>query len=114
MHDGVAAYIDAFPDEVAERLRAVRAAALEVVPDHAEKISYGVPTITSAGKNVFHYAAYDTHLSTYPVPDADGELGEWVAARRKGKGTLHHPHDQPLDLDRVAEVARLLTEQRNL
>jgi uncharacterized protein YdhG (YjbR/CyaY superfamily) len=112
MHEDVAAYIDGFPAEVAERLRAVRAGALEVVPEHAEKISYGVPTITSAGKNVFHYAAFASHLSTYPVPDADGELAEWIASRRHGKGTLHHPHDQPLEVGRIAEVARLLAEQR--
>lgn len=112
MDDAVAAYIDRFPADVAERLRTVRTAALAVVPDHGEKVSYGVPTITSGGKNVFHYAAYAEHLSTYPVPDADGEMAEWIASRRHGKGTLHHPLGEPLEAERIAEVARLLAEQR--
>ena len=42
----------------------------------------------------------------------DVRVREWIAARRKGKGTLHHPHDQELDLDRITEVVRLLVAQR--
>lgn len=112
MTDPVDDYIAGFPADVAARLQAVRETALAVVPDPAEKISYGVPTITSSGRNVFHYAAYAGHLSTYPVPDATGELADWIASRRKGKGTLHHPNDQDLPLDRIAEVVQLLVDRR--
>ncbi|MCD6640220.1 MAG: hypothetical protein LT071_09955 [Nocardioides sp.] len=105
-------YIAGFPPEVRARLNAVREAALEVVPEPGEKISYGVPTVTTHGKNVFHYAAYDQHLSTYPVPEAADELAAWIDARRKGKGTLHHPHDEPLSLEHVTELVRLLVDQR--
>ena len=105
-------YIAQHPPEVRERLEAVRRTALAVVPDAGEKISYGVPTVTTAGRNVFHYAAFAGHLSTYPVPDAEGDVADWIAQRRKGKGTLHHPHGDDLDLDRIAELVRLLAAQR--
>lgn len=116
MTDGGAAAVDAyiagFPPAVAGRLEQIRATALGVVSDAGEKISYGVPTITVGGKNVFHFAGFAGHLSTYPVPQASGELSDWIESRRAGKGTLHYSHEEPLPLEQIAQVVRLLLEQR--
>jgi uncharacterized protein YdhG (YjbR/CyaY superfamily) len=67
-------YILQFPPEVQEKLNALRAAILEVVPEATEKIAYGIPTFTLKG-NVVHFAAvYKSHIGFYPARTASRRL----------------------------------------
>ena len=104
-------YLERFDGITRERLDEVRRVLHEALPDAAETIAYGVPTLTLAGKNVVHFGGYAAHVGVYPVP-ADTAFEAAAEAYRAGKGTLRFRHDRPLPLDLIAEQARLLAKRR--
>ncbi|NLI53588.1 MAG: hypothetical protein GX417_04610 [Clostridiales bacterium] len=96
-------YILQFPPEVQEKLNALRAAILEVVPEATEKISYGIPTFTLKG-NVVHFAGYKSHIGFYPGADGIATFADELSAYKLSKGTAQFPLDQPLPLELVKRI----------
>lgn len=111
MSTDVDAFVGGFEGDVRARFEAVREVLHDAIPGAAEKIAYGVPTLTVGGKNVVHFAAYAKHLATYPVPDDEAFVAD-AAPHRAGKGTLRFPHDQPLPLELIRRQAELLAQAR--
>lgn len=105
-------YVASFPDSVQEVLEQVRQRVLAVVPDAEEKISYQIPTITSQGKPVVHFAGWKSHLSLYPGPEGDDELAAAIAPYVAGKGTLKFPLDKPIPYDLIERVVQRLYVER--
>ena len=107
-------YIASFPPEVQRTLEEVRAAIRAAVPDTEERISYGIPTFTHAGRYVVYFSGWKRHVSVYPIPDTSGdpaferELKGYMA----GKGTLKFALDEPMPIELIQRVARRLMEQR--
>ena len=99
-------YVASFPEDVREVLEQVRRRVLRVVPDAGEKISYQMPTITSGGKPVVHFAGWKSHLSLYPAPEGDEDLAADLAPYSAGKGTLKFPLDRPIPYELIERVAR--------
>lgn len=82
-------YIANFPNDTQTILEKIRGMAREYMPSGAtEAIRYGIPTIQVAGKNVFHFAAYPTHIGVYPATDMIVERYPTLAKYRSGKGTF--------------------------
>jgi len=105
-------YINSCPDEVQAILREVRRRVRVAVPDTGETISYGIPTITRAGKHLIYIGAWKTHISVYPVPSGDPELDEELAPYRSGKGTLKFGLRKPIPYELIARVAVALANER--
>ncbi|MBV1852716.1 iron chaperone [Catellatospora tritici] len=105
-------YLAALPDDVQAVLRRVRQTVLAAVPDGAEKISYGIPTVTLNGKSVVYFSGWKSHVSVYPVPGGDDGLDQDMATYRAGKGTLKFPLSKPIPYELVGRVAAALAEQR--
>jgi uncharacterized protein YdhG (YjbR/CyaY superfamily) len=102
----VDAYINSCPDEVQAILREIRRRVRAAVPDTGETISYGIPTITRAGKHLIYIGAWKTHISVYPVPSGDPELDEELVPYRS-RGTLKFgPQAHPIEL--IARVSSRL------
>jgi uncharacterized protein YdhG (YjbR/CyaY superfamily) len=78
-------------------LERVRALAHEIVPDAEETISYGMPTLTYAGKPFLGFAAHAHHVGIYPH---SGRVLPALADRLDGygfsKGALRGPFDRPI------------------
>jgi len=90
----------------------VRRTIRAVVPDAAETISYDMPTWTLSGSSLVHLAAWKKHLSLYPAPELDEDLARTLAPNVAGRGTLQFPLSQPMPLEAIERVVRLLVEQR--
>lgn len=96
-------YILQFPPEMQEKLNALRAAILEVVPEATEKIAYGIPTFTLNG-NLVHFAGYKGHIGFYPGADGIATFAGELSAYKLSRGTAQFPLDQPLPLELVKRI----------
>lgn len=105
-------YIASFPDDVRVVLAEVRRLAREAVPDGGEKISYQMPTITRAGRNVVHFAAWKNHLSIYPVPAGDEAFARDVAPYLSGKGTVRFQLNEPIPYELIGRLVAFLSDAR--
>jgi|SRR5690606_12556275 len=105
-HETVEAYLADLPDPAARVIAAIRAEIRRVLPETGERISYGMPAATLAGRSLIHYAAWSRHVAVYPVPD-DDELAPYLA----GRGTLRFPLDRPVPYDLIGRVALRLADR---
>ena len=96
-------YIDTFPEEVRQRLRAVRQVIRETAPEAEETIKYRMPTLTFHG-NLVHFAAFKDHIGLYPTTSPMEAFREQLAGYKTAKGTIRFPMDQPLPLPLIREI----------
>ncbi len=105
-------YINSFPEDVRVILSAVRRSIRNVVPEAGEAISYRIPTITLDGRHLVYFAAWQRHISVYPVPAADEAFERVLAPYLAGKGTVRFPLQQPIPYDLIERLVALLVQQR--
>ena len=106
-------YISACPDDVQEILREIRGRLQSAVPGTGETISYGIPTITLAGRHLIYFAAWKTHISVYPVPTGDPAMEQELAPYRSGRGTLKFALRKPIPYELIGRVAAALANERH-
>ena len=106
-------YVATFPPKVQAVLEQIRATAHRTVPDGVEAISYDIPTIRLHGRSVVHFAAWKHHISVYPRPEADDDLGRDLAPHVAGRGTLKFPLDEPFPHELFERIVAALLEQRH-
>jgi uncharacterized protein YdhG (YjbR/CyaY superfamily) len=111
-YDTIDDYIASKPIEVQPILEHVRQTLRKAVPKADEAISYGIPTLKLDGKYVVYFAAWKSHLSIYPIPDADEEFERELSPYRAAKGTLKFPFRQPIPYDLIERVALHLLDRR--
>lgn len=105
-------YVAALPPDVVPTFEAVRRTIRAVAPGATETVSYDMPAWTLYGKTFVQLGAWKHHLSIYPVPAMDEELGRALAPNMSGRGTLKFPLSEPMPLDSIEKVVRLLLDQR--
>ena len=105
-------YVASIPPEVLPVFDDVRRAIRAAAPGAEETISYDMPTWTLSGKAFVHVGAWKKHLSIYPVPELDEDLARALEANVVGRGTLQFPLSQPMPLEEIERVVRLLVDQR--
>ena len=110
--DAVDAYVESFPPEVAERMRAVRSAILAEVPDGEQRTRYGIAAVMLGGRYALHFAGWKKHIGLYPVPELPEPLEAEVAPRRSGEDSLVLPHRDDLPVELVGRVTRAIVELR--
>ena len=59
-------YLARLTPEQREQFERVRRIVLDVVPEAAEKISYGMPTFTYRGKYLVYFGAFKHHMTIFP------------------------------------------------
>lgn len=105
-------YVATLPADVVPVFEEVRRTIVSVAPGATETIKYGMPAWTLYGTTFVQLGAWRHHLSIYPVPAMGEELGRTLARNMSGRGTLKFPLAQPMPLDAIAQVVRLLVDQR--
>ncbi len=100
-------YITMFPDEIQDKLQAIRRVIREAAPDATEKISYQIPTFYLNG-NLVHFAGFKDHISFFPTGEGVEAFKDELKGYKISKGTIQIPLDQPLPLDLI----RRITEHR--
>ena len=96
-------YIDAFPEEVQQRLRAVRQVIRDTAPEAQETIKYGMPTFTFHG-NLVYFGAFKNHIGLYPTSSPMEAFREQLAPYKSSKGSIKFPMDQPLPLPLIRDI----------
>ncbi len=97
-------YIADFPEEVASRLREIRALVHDIAPDATETISYAIPTFDLNGKHLVHFAGFKKHIGFYPIPSGMEAFKEELAPYKQGKGSVQFPLSQPLPTDLIRRI----------
>lgn len=103
-------YIASFPAGTQAILQQVRRTIHAAAPGAGEKISYRIPTITLAGRSLLHFSGWKSHISLYPVPDADADLDRELEPYKAGKGTLRFPLNKPIPYDLIGRIAQRFVE----
>jgi uncharacterized protein YdhG (YjbR/CyaY superfamily) len=111
--ESVETYLASFPEEVRAILEQVRTTIRTAVPGAEETISYDIPTFKVDGKPVVYFAGWKSHVSVYPIPEADDALEREIAPFRAAKGTLKFPLDRPIPYELIGRAAGLLAAQRS-
>ena len=103
-------YIAAFPKDVQQKLKDLRATIRKAAPKAEEKISYAMPTFALHG-NLVHFAAYKNHIGFYPAPRAIEEFKKELSKYEGSKGTVQFPIDKPLPLPLIAKMVKFRVAQ---
>ena len=107
------AYIAAQPPAAQAALMELIDRVRRSVPEAEETISYDIPTFKLNGKSFVHIAAWQKHISVYPIPDGEARFEQEIAPYRAGKGTLQFPIGKPLPHELIDDVIKLLVAQRS-
>jgi uncharacterized protein YdhG (YjbR/CyaY superfamily) len=103
-------YINSFPDDIQDVLKEIRRIIREVAPEAEESIVYGIPSYTTHGRRLVHFAANKKHIGFYATPSGHQEFAKELSAYKGGKGSVQFPYDKPIPYDMI----RLIVEFRLL
>lgn len=109
----VDAYIKGFPNEVQERLTAIRNIIIELAPKATERICMRMPTYDLNGKWLVHFAGFQKHISLYPQPEGITAFKEKLTDYKTSKGTVQFPLSKPLPLDLIREIVAFRVDQQS-
>ena len=98
-------YIRQFPEDIQEKLTALRETIRQNAPDATEKISYRMPTFYLGG-NLVHFAAFKRHIGFFPTAEGVEAFAEEIKEYKTSKGTMQFPLDKPLPLGLVAKIVQ--------
>ncbi|MEY2904468.1 MAG: hypothetical protein RJA52_484 [Bacteroidota bacterium] len=101
-------YLIDFPEEVQIKLEQIRELGRLLCPNAKEAIKYGIPTFVEKG-NLFHFAAYPTHIGFYPGSEVIQVFAKNLKPYKTGKGTVQFPLDKPLPLDLIEQMIHFRT-----
>ncbi len=107
-------YLAGLPTNVRALVGQAMEAVKAVAPDAVPGISYRIVGFRVGGRALVYVGGWTRHISVYPVPDVDPavdpDLAAAIARYRAGPGTLKFPVSEPLPVDVVRNVVRLLIE----
>jgi uncharacterized protein YdhG (YjbR/CyaY superfamily) len=100
-------YIAAQPNDVRAALSRVRRAIRKALPHADEVISYNMPTYTSNGGALLHFAGWKTHFALYAASKAIVEQFESeLAGYQIEKGTIRFPLSEPVPEKLIERIAK--------
>lgn len=103
-------YIMGFPEDIQQKLEALRAIIRKAAPDAEEIISYAMPTFYLKG-NLVHFAAFKNHIGFYPAPPGIEAFKEELSHYKTSKGAVQFPIDEPLPLSLVGKIVKYRVKQ---
>jgi len=106
----VDAYIQGFPDEIRQKMQAIRSTILQVVPEATEKISYQMPGFMYKGPLVY-FAAFQNHIGFYPTPNGVEQFKEELSKYKQGKGSVQFPLNEEMPLLLIARITAYRAEE---
>ena len=98
-------YISRFPDEIAERLQAIRETIGNAAPEAGEFISYSMPLYKFKGRLIY-FAAHTSHIGLYAMGSTIEAFKDELVGYKTSKGTIKLQNDEPLPLDLIGRIAK--------
>lgn len=97
-------YIKAQPEDVADRLTAIRKLFHAVLPHTKESIRYNIPAF-SVGNYYLYISGYKQHIGMYPISTIAGLEKQIEPFKGKGtKDSLHFKHTEPLPVELIEKI----------
>lgn len=106
----VETYIANYPDDIARRLKQIRAAIKKNAPQSEESISYGMPAYKQNGVLVY-FAAFKNHIGFYPTASGIKAFEKQLKDYSHSKGAVQFPHDKPLPLALVEKMVKFRVKE---
>jgi len=103
-------YIAAFPEELQERLKKLRATIKAAAPMAEEKISYQMPTFALNG-NLVHFAAHQNHIGFYPTPSGIEKFQKELSFYKGAKGSVQFPNDKPIPYGLITKIVKFRVKE---
>lgn len=91
-------YIRSFPEHIQMKLKELRNAIKEQVPQAQEKISYQIPTFFLNG-NLVHFAGYSKHIGFYPGANSIEAFKSRLSKYKHAKGSVQFSIEEPLPVE---------------
>lgn len=111
MNQEVTDYINGYSGIVRDKLMEMRTCIHNLVPEAEELMNYGIPTLKLKGKNLVHFAGYNSHIGFYPGSGAIAEFENRLMDYKTSKGTVQLPIDKPLPLELVKDMTLYRQQQ---
>lgn len=108
--DPHAAHLALCAPDIRARLQEVQAEVERRVPEAKREVGYKLPAYR-VRKIFFYFAPFKKHIGVYPPVSGPDDLVARLAPYRGPKGNLAFPHDQPLPVDLIGDVAVQLARQ---
>ena len=105
-------YIAAQTEDVQPRLNQVRETLRSILPDAEERMSWRMPTYWQ-NRNIIHFAAFKNHIGLYPGEKAVEHFAEQLNDYKTSKGAIQFPHNKPLPLPLISEIAKWCSDAKN-
>jgi Uncharacterized conserved protein len=109
----VDSYINQQPEEVRERLAAIRSLIIECAPEVQEGFAYGMPAYRLNKKPLLYFAAFKNHIGLYALPTAHAHFAKQFAKYKQGKGSVQLPLDEPLPYELIKSVLLFRLKELN-
>lgn len=100
-------YYKSISDNQIQELNRVKNAALSVVPESIEVLSYGVPTLDYQGKHLLHYAAFKNHFSLFPGPSTITQVQDRLSEYKVAKGTIQYSAEKPIPEELIKTIVAI-------
>lgn len=104
-------YIQDFPKNTQTILKQIRSLIKELVPQGEEAIKYGMPTFRLNGKNLVHFAGWQSHIGFYPTPSATEEFKKEITKYKFAKGSIQFPLDKPMPYTLIKKITKFRLAQ---
>lgn len=98
-------YIMLYPQEIQEKLTALRELIHSAVPEVTEAISWRMPTFKHYG-NLVHFAVFKNHIGLYPGESGISVFKDKMKDYKSSKGAVQFPNDKPIPFELVEEIVR--------
>ncbi len=98
-------YIAWQPAELQAKLRQLRKAIKQAVPQAEEGISYMMPAYKLHGALVY-FGAYKNHIGFYPTGSGISAFKKELSVYETSKGTVRFPIDKPLPLRLISRILK--------
>ena len=99
-------FIAGFPADAQAILQKIRGLIKVMVPGAVEAMAYGIPTFKLNGKNLVHFAAFESHIGFYPTPSGIAGFKDDLKPFKSSKGAVQFPLDKPIPYDLIEKMVR--------
>ena len=107
-------YIMAFPKDVQDLLRQVRAIIQEKAPGAIESMNYGMPAYKTNGRPLVYFAGYKNHIGFYATPTGHEQFAEELSKYKQGKGSVQFPIDKPIPFELIGRIVEFRAKENSV
>ena len=105
-------YFAQFSNQSQLQLKEVYETCKELLPEAAEKISYGMPCF-SLKQNVVYFAAFKNHIGFYPTASGVKAFESELVGLKFSKGAIQFPLDKAIPKELIRKIVLFRLDEIN-